>query len=108
MKQLFNSFSDFVNWCKIYADNIHTMMEWHTYSEYQFGTVAFMTDKFGGVYCNFNYDFTTGKIINWLGMSIEHEAVSEQDLRNEILTRKREEESKRDLNEISDMINSEY
>ena len=105
---IFKSFDDFVNWSIECANEIHTMIDVCDYWEHGFGQIKFMVDKFGGTYCCFHYNFKDGTIINWLGTSKVHQIDNIEELKNVIIKGKEEMLKSRDLNEISNLINSEY
>jgi hypothetical protein len=66
-----------------------------------------MTDKFGGTYCCFKFDYDTLKVIDSYDTEIKpYENFS--DIIIHITERREKEESLRDLTEIYDFINSQY
>lgn len=106
MKKL--NFSDFANTCKIIANNLHTMVEVKDYSQYGFGKVAFMTDKFGGTYVFLHFDMETGHITNWYGHPEAREINDLSFLSYFVKSEMEKMLKSRDLEEISDRINTEY
>ena len=84
------------------------MVEKHEYPNYGWGSVVFMTDKFGGVYANFHFDFATGKVVNWFGQKDEAEMPDFKTLEKTVVLAKAKLEKSRDLGKIYKMINDEY
>jgi hypothetical protein len=105
---LFNNFSELVEWSKSYAREIETMVENHFYNEYNWGTVIFETDKFGGSYIQLKFfPNENNKLILDFG-STERESDNLNEIKVFILNEKIKMEKSRDLNHIYEMINSEY
>lgn len=103
-----NSFGLFVSVCKLLAEKLHTLEE-HTESpEYNWGQVAFMTDKFGGVYAIFNFDTRTNEVTFMKGHPEQEQVTSLEQLIKLIKTTRKRMEKVRDLKAVSQMINAEY
>jgi len=105
---MFKNFSDFVDFCNSIANELHTIVENHLYEDYNFGNVSFMTDHFGGTYCNFHYDLLTNEIVDWYGSSHAYMMTSKDEFFKYIKEKMEHELSVRDLNKINKFINSEY
>ena len=106
MKNL--SFNDFVNTCKTIATNLDTMVEIKEYSNYGWGQVSFMTDKFGGTYVCLHFDMKTGKVINWFGHKDARE-INDLSFLSYFVKNEMEKMLKaRNLKEIYNQINNEY
>lgn len=64
-KGLFKDFNTFANLCKDIAKKLKCQVEIRDYPDYNFKTVTIATDAFGGAFCVFHYDTTTGEITAW-------------------------------------------
>jgi len=105
---LFNSFSELVEWSENYARRIETMVENHFYNEYNWGAVIFETDKFGGCYIQLKFfPGKNNKLVVDLFNS-EYEVKNLNSLEVLIYNEKVKMENSRDLNALSDFINSQY
>jgi len=103
-----NSFGLFVSVCKLIAQDMHTLEEHTECTEYHWGQVAFMTDKFGGVYAIFNFDTRTNDVTYMKGHPEEEPVTSLEQLIKLTNTARRRLEKVRDLKAVSAMINAEY
>ena len=104
---MFKNFEDFKDFCEIIAHQQHTIVEFRDYSEYRFGQAAFMTDKFGGTYCCFKFDYDTLQVVDSFDTEIKP-YTNYADLIIHITKRREQEESLRDFDELYDFINSQY
>ena len=104
---MFKSFNKFTEFCKKVANEQNTMVEFKEYPEYRFGTASFMTDKFGGTYCHFKFDYDTLEIIDDFDAKITHYTTI-GDIVNHITEHRKNEEELRDLDYIYESINAEY
>lgn len=102
------NYETFVQVCKDIANNLHTMIEVKEYKEYGWASIAFMTDKFGGVYVHLHYDLKTNKVVNWYGQKNEQEVNDISFLSYFVKSERDKLLQKRDLNEIYEQVNSEY
>lgn len=98
----------FVMDCENIARELHTMMEAKRYDEYGCASVAFMTDKFGGVYVHLHYDLNTNKVVNWYGMKNEAEITDLQQLKELVRVEREKLLEERDMESIYEQVNSEY
>jgi hypothetical protein len=87
---------------------VHSSVESRVYTDYGWGSVAIMTDHFGGTYVNLHYDFKTGKVTNWYGTKDEQVIEDIDQLINVIIKSEAALLKGRDLNAIADFINAEY
>lgn len=104
---MFKSFQDFKEFCELIANQQHTMVEFREYPEYRWGSAAFMTDKFGGTYCNFKFDYDTLQVVDSFDTEIKP-YTNFADIIIHITERREREESLRDFDELADFINSQY
>lgn len=102
------NYETFVQVCKDIANNLHTMMEVKEYKEYGWASIAFMTDKFGGVYVHLHYDLKTNKVVNWYGMQNETEITDLQQLKELVRVERDKLLKERDMESIYEQINNEY
>ena len=102
------SFNDFANTCKTIANNLQTMVEVNDYSEYGWGQVAFMTDKFGGTYVCLHFDMKTGKVTNWFGHKDAREINDISFLSYFVKSEMQKMLKARDMEALSEFINSQY
>lgn len=102
------NFNDFANICKTIANNLQTMVEVNDYSEYGWGQVAFMIDKFGGTYVCLHFDMKTGKVTNWFGHKDAREINDISFLSYFVKSEMKKMLKARNLGIISEYINSEY
>lgn len=104
---MFKNFEEFKTICEKIANDLHTMVEVHDYNEYGFGTAAFMTDKFGGVYANIKYDFDTNIVSdNFLK---ENNTFSNYiSLVHHIDEQRKKMLLKRNMDEVYDFVNFQY
>lgn len=98
----------FCNFCKVVASRLHTMVEGHTYNDYGFASIAYMTDKFGGVYLMLHYDLESGKVIADYGSADEQEITSANQLCELVRARRDDMLEKRDMDGVYEFINSQY
>ncbi len=103
-----NSFGLFVSVCKLLAEKLHTLEEHTETPEYNWGQVAFMTDKFGGVYAIFNFDTRTNEVTFMKGHPEQEQVTSLEQLIKLIKTTRKRMEKVRDLKAVGQMINAEY
>lgn len=102
------SFREFAEICKQIAYDLHTLVEIREYPQYDWASVIFETDKFGGSYLGLHYDYNTGVVTAEYGTDRAQEIYDEDQLRALV---KRERDymlQHRDMQYISDMINAEY
>lgn len=102
------TFEEFRVVCEMIADELHAMIEVKEYREYNWCSIVFMTDKFGGNYASFHYDLRTGVITNWYGYPDEKKINGIGELLKIVQESKEEMERNRDLDAIYDRINEEY
>ena len=96
------------NQFKTIAKKFHTLVDIKVYPEYNFTSVTYMTDMFGGSYAHFHVDNTTGETVIDYGTP---QAISVKEIKKleEIVeTRMNDMLANRDLNNIYELINSEY
>ena len=104
---MFKTFDEFKEFCKKVSNEQSTMVEFEEYPGYRYGTCSFMTDKFGGTYCHFKFDFDNLMVIDTFDTDIKlYTTIG--DMVNHITERRKNEEELRDLDYISECINSEY
>ena len=102
------SFSLFVSICKLIAQDLHTLEEHREYPEYGWGSVWFMTDKFGGGYAGFHFDTRTNAVTFAKGHPEEEQVTSLERLIEITDTARRRMLKVRDMNAVSEFINSQY
>jgi len=93
---------------KSIANKLHTLIEIRTYSKYGFKSISYMTDMFGGTYANFHIDLNTGVTTLDYGMTSETIIEDIDTLENTVKSRMDKMIEERDLEEIYNLINSEY
>lgn len=98
----------FVMGCENIAKELHTMMEAKKYDKYGWASIAFMTDKFGGVYVHLHYDLNTNKVVNWYGFKNETEITDLQQLKELVRVERDKLLKERDMESIYEQINNEY
>lgn len=98
----------FVMDCKNIAKELHTMMEAKKYEKYGWASIAFMTDKFGGVYVHLHYDLNTNKVVNWYGFEKETEITDLQQLKELVRAERYKLLKERDMESIYEQVNNEY
>lgn len=98
----------FVMDCENIAKELHTIMEAKKYEKYGWASIAFMTDKFGGVYVHLHYDLKTNKVVNWYGMQKETEITDLQQLKELVRVERDKLLKERDMESIYEQVNSEY
>lgn len=98
----------FVMDCENIAKELHTMMEAKKYDRYGWASIAFMTDKFGGVYAHLHYDLNNNKVVNWYGMDKETEITDLQQLKELVRVERDKLLKERDMYEIYEQVNNEY
>lgn len=109
MKDIKN-FDQLVSICKEIVKNhtTHSFVEEHVYTAFGWGSVAIMTDHFGGTYVNLHYKFKTGKVTNWYGMK-DKQVIEDIGQLTSLIKDSEEALLKgRDLKAIYDLINAEY
>ena len=84
------------------------MVDIKDYPECGFGVIVFMTDKFGGTYAIFNYDYKKSEVK--LNENKEQMKIMKNKnvLKNIVMYKKAMMEKNRNLEEIYDRINEEY
>ena len=102
------SYKNLVEYCENLANELHTMMEAREYAEFGWASICFETDKFGGTYVCLHYDLKTGVVTNWYGS--EHARVIDtlDQLRMMVKYYMKKMLKSRDMNAVSDFINSQY
>ena len=105
---LFNSFNNFADFSIDLANELHTMIDVKDYPEWGFGVVAFMTDKFGGTYAIFNYDYKKKELKLNENKDQMKIMKNKNVLKNIVMYKKAMMEKNRNLEEIYDRINEEY
>lgn len=98
----------FVMDCENIARELHTIIEAKKYEKYGWASIAFMTDKFGGVYVHLHYDLNTNKVVNWYGMDKETEITDLQQLKELVRVERDKLLKERDMYEIYEQVNNEY
>ena len=98
----------FVMDCENIARELHTMMDAKKYDRYGWASIAFMTDKFGGVYVHLHYDLNNNKVVNWYGMDTETEITDLQQLKELVRVERDKLLKERDMESIYEQVNSEY
>jgi hypothetical protein len=102
------TFAELAKICKEIARDLHTIVEVKDYPEYKWGNIAFMTDKFGGVYTNLHFDHKTQVVTNWYGTK-QAEVINDTAQLAKVVTKQMQHELKvRDLDSVYDYINSQY
>ena len=103
---MFKNFNELRDFCLDIAKQLHTIVKFREYAKYKFGNISFMTDQFGGTYVSLKYDYyDCNKVIDTF---TNEEFDNIADLIIHITKKKEELESKRNLTEIYNQINSEY
>lgn len=103
---MFKNFNELRDFCLDIAKQLNTIVKFRAYDEYKFGNISFMTDQFGGTYVSLKYEFNKyDKVIDTF---TNEEFDNIADLIIHITKKKEELESKRNLTEIYNQINSEY
>lgn len=102
-------FDVFADVCMAIAKVAQTMCEVDEspLDKYGFGSVFFMTDKFGGVYCNFIFDDAERRVYDRYKSKDQVEIRTWGELAKRIGEQKRHMESVRDLDALADFINSQ-
>lgn len=103
---MFKNFNELRDFCLDIAKQLHTIVKFRAYDEYKFGNISFMTDQFGGTYVSLKYEFN--KYDKVIDIFTNEEFDNIADLIIHITKLKEKMEKNRDLNYISDCINSEY
>lgn len=98
----------FVMDCENIARELHTIIEAKKYEKYGWASIAFMTDKFGGVYVHLHYDLNTNKVVNWYGMKNETEITDLQQLKELVRVERDKLLKERDMESIYEQVNNEY
>lgn len=109
MKDIKN-FDQLVSICKeiVQKHTVHSSVESRVYTDYGWGSVSIMTDRFGGAHTHLHYDLESGKVTNWYGMKDEQVIEDIDQLINVIIKSEAALLKGRDLNAIADFINAEY
>lgn len=102
------NFNELTNTCKNIAKELETMVEVKDYPEYGWGCIVFMTDAFGGDYLILHHDHMTGILTDMYGNSSSQIIDSIEQLEETARTNMEKELASRDLEYISDCINSQY
>ena len=103
-----NSFSLFTSICKYLAEKMHTLEEHREYQEHGFGSVWFMTDKFGGNYAGFHFNLKTSEVTYMKGHPKEERITSLERMTALIEADRKRMMQARDLRAISERVNAEY
>ena len=101
-------YSDLVFACKCLAAFLETQVDIREYRDYGWVSIVFMTDHFGGCYTLLHYDLRTGNLRKDFGTEKELDIdclstlykIVKEDLEHELKVR--------DMQAVSDFINSEY
>ena len=105
---LSSKFELFAVQCKKIAQNLQTIVEIKSYPEYGWASIAFMTNKFGGLYVNLHYDLNTNEVVNWYGEKNERR-ISDISFLSYFVKEERDKMlSKRNMKKITALINAEY
>ena len=96
------------NQFKSIASKFHTLIDIKIYPEYGFSTVSYMTDMFGGTYAHFHIDLNTGETTIDHGTPQQLTINDIEDLESIVESRMNDMIENRDLDYISELINSEY
>jgi hypothetical protein len=102
------NFETFANECKQIAKELHTIMDAKKYDRYGWASIAFMTDKFGGVYVHLHYDINNNKVVNWFGTERETEITDLQQLKELVRVERDKLLKERDMESIYEQVNNEY
>ena len=102
------SYSDLVLACKMLAGMLESIVEVKEYTEYGWVSIAFMTDRFGGCYTNLHYDLGTGELSKDYGTDKEFDIDSLCTLYKVVKNDMERMLEARDLDYISECVNSEY
>ena len=103
-----DTFSLFASICKYVAEKLLTLEEHKDYPEHQWGSVWFMTDRFGGNYASFHFDATTAEVTYMKGYPQEERVTSLERLVDLVKADKKRMERARDLYAVAEAINREY
>ena len=103
------TFEEVCDICKAIANTQHTIVEIHDYPEYNWASIVFMTDKFGGCYLDLHWEHPTQKLILWRHCKEAREVTSVSQLKTLVsYYRSKEEKVRFADNSLSDFINSQY
>ena len=105
---MFSNFSEFSEFCKDLAKKLNTIAITHPYDEFNWGSVTFMVDHFGGTYCNFHYNYETGVITDWYGSKDAKVIFDKDELVSYITEMMNKELKVRNMTDIDEQINAEY
>lgn len=104
------TFEEVCDICRAIAREQHTKINIHDYPEYNWASIVFMTDKFGGCYLDLHWEHPTQKLILWRHCKKRaREVTSVSQLKTLVSYYRRKEEKVRFAdNSLSDFINSQY
>ena len=102
------SYKNLVEYCEKLAHELHTIMETREYTEFGWASIVFETDKFGGDYVNLHYDLNTGIVTNWYGSDRARVVDNLDQLKMMVKYYMKKMLKARDMNAVSDFINSQY
>lgn len=103
-----NNYLKFVMDCENIAKELHTIMEAKKYDRYGWASIAFMTDKFGGVYVHLHYDLNTNKVVNWYGFEKATEITDSKQLKELVRVERDKLLKERDMESVYEQVNNEY
>lgn len=112
-KGLFKDFNAFVDLCKDIAKKLKFHVGIRDYPDYNFKIVTIATDAFGGVFCLFHYDTTTGEITAWKNDKEDETNINRiEDIAHTVVKFYEKYGKKRRTpgftRELTDFINSQY
>lgn len=106
-----SKFENFVALCKSIAAELETIVEIDNeqyIEKYGWAGIAFMTDKFGGVYINLHYDMKTNKVVNWFGTK-EAQEITDINTFPQFVKKERDSMlASRNMEEVAELINEQY
>lgn len=108
MAQPTENFQEFVKVCKTIGNNLNTIVEVKDYSQYGFGQVSFMTDRFGGTYVCLHYDMNNKEVVNWYGEKNERRINDISFLSYFVKDEMKKALKGRNLDEVYESVNAEY
>lgn len=100
--------TDILSVAKQVAKETRCILETKDNSEYGWMGISLLTDKFGGCAVNLCYMIEDGRCFDWIHSENEKELNNPIELAVYATSKVIEEYSKRDLHEISNLINEEY
>lgn len=108
MIQPTDNLQEFVKVCKTIGNNLNTIVDVKDYSQYGWGQVSFMTDRFGGVYVCLHYDMNTKEVVNWYGEKSERRINDISNLSYFVKDEMKKALKERNLDKVYERINEEY